>query len=72
MLCLVKLREAAGLTQMAVAAAINTDRSTIAKWETGAAKPRADKLPLLAKLYGCSIDDLFGEDSNAGGQAGRT
>lgn len=52
-------REAAGLTQHRLAEALGVDRSAIAKWETGEALPRADKLPALAKVLSCNVDDLF-------------
>lgn len=51
----------AGHTQEYVAKELAVDRSTIAKWEAGESMPRADKLPRLAKLFGCTIDDLFTE-----------
>ena len=53
------LREKAGLTQKEVAALFEIKQNTVSMWETGLSKPRADKLPELAKLYGCSIDDLY-------------
>ncbi|MEF2699863.1 MAG: helix-turn-helix transcriptional regulator [Oscillospiraceae bacterium] len=53
-------RKAAGLTQAAFAEAIGVDRSAVAKWEAGAAYPSADKLPVIAKTLGCSIDALYG------------
>lgn len=56
------LRMTAKLTQQDVARALGIRRSTVAMWERGTAMPRADKLPELAKLYGCSIDDLFGRN----------
>lgn len=56
---LAALREKANLLQEDVAAALKIDRSTVAKWETGASSPRTDKLPALAQLYGCTIDALF-------------
>ena len=56
-----KMRLARGLTQAKLAEALDVDTSTVTKWETGEAKPRADKLPLLAKILGCSIDELFAE-----------
>ncbi len=43
-----KLRNHAKLTQEGVAERLNIDRFTIAKWETGEAMPRADKLSQLA------------------------
>ena len=59
-----KLREAAGLSQMALSEIISVPQSTIASWETGRALPRADKLPLIAKALGCTIDDLLNEKPN--------
>ena len=56
------LRKSADMKQVDVAKELGIDTSTVAKWETGASMPRADKLPILAKLYGCSIDQLFKAD----------
>lgn len=53
-------REAAGLTQDALARELGVGRSTVAMWETGEALPRAGKLPELARILGCSVDDLLG------------
>ena len=55
------LREQAGLSQAAVAAALNIQQSTVSMWETGENQPRAALLPKLSELYGCTIDELFGE-----------
>ncbi len=52
-------REAKGFTQNEFALKLSVDRSTVAKWETGEALPRADKLPQLAEILDCKIDDLF-------------
>ena len=46
-------------TQLEVAKAVG---SAVSKWERGLAKPRADKLPQLAKLYGCTIEELLADD----------
>lgn len=59
MIAIKTLRKKANLTQKNIANEIKVDRSTIAKWESGEALPRSDKLPLLAKLLGCTVDDLF-------------
>lgn len=57
-----ELREANGITQTQLASVIKVSQSAIAQWELNIAKPQADKLPLLAKVLGCTIDDLFKED----------
>lgn len=52
-------RESVNLTQEELSVKLGVNRSTIAMWETGLSLPRADKLPELAKIFECSIDDLF-------------
>ena len=52
-------RQNACLTQEELARKLNLDRSTVAKWETGKALPRADILVKLSKLLNCSIDELI-------------
>ena len=54
------MRKKAGLLQVDIADRLCIDNSTVGKWEAGKAMPRADKLPLLAQVLGCTIDDLFG------------
>jgi len=51
-------------TQLEVAKAMGVKVSTVSKWERGLAKPRADKLPTLAKLYCCTIEELLADDEN--------
>lgn len=48
-----------GLSQNDVAQKLQVKRSTVSMWETDRSFPRADKLPQLARLLGCSIDELF-------------
>ncbi len=52
-------RKAMGITQDALAKQMQVSRSTISMWETAKAFPRSDKLPKLARILGCSIDDLL-------------
>lgn len=49
-------------TQLAIECGYKT-QSIVSMWESGARKPPVDKLPLLAKALGCTIGDLFKEDS---------
>ncbi|UQA28482.1 helix-turn-helix domain-containing protein [Flavonifractor plautii] len=39
---------------------MNVDSAAVCRWESGQSLPRADKLPLLADLFGCTIDALYG------------
>ena len=54
-----KNRNAAGLTQQTVADELGVYQSTVAMWEAGGNKPRAELIPRIAKLYGCTADDLL-------------
>lgn len=54
-----KLRERAKFTQKNLAEKLGVGQSTVAMWESGAQMPRADKLPELARILGCTIDELF-------------
>lgn len=55
-----RLREQKGMKQKELAEEMGIERSTIAKWETGATNPATEKLPKLAGILGCTIDALFG------------
>lgn len=57
------MRERAGLTQVQISKVLDIPQSTIASWETGRALPRADKLPQIAKLLKCTVDELLAAES---------
>ena len=60
-----KAREKAGLTQQDLADKLGVCQPTVAMWETQKSLPRTDKLPALAKILGCTIDELLkGEESD--------
>lgn len=54
------MRQTIGVTQADLAHKLGVTQSLVAQWERGAAMPSAAKLPLLAEVLGCSIDELFG------------
>ena len=54
-------REKCGLSQRKVADLMDVSQQAVARWENGEAKPRADVLPKLARVLGCTIDELFRE-----------
>ena len=60
-----KLRERANLQQSQVAERMGVVQSAVANWENEIALPRDRQLPLLARVLGCSIDELY----NHGGEA---
>ena len=55
-------RKIAGLTQEDVAKELNISGAAVCQWENGKTVPDARKLPQIAKLYGCSVDELLAED----------
>lgn len=52
-------RKQAGLTQENLAASLKVSRSLLAAWETGRTWPSSERLPDMAKLLHCSIEDLY-------------
>ncbi len=63
-------REKLGMTKSELAQIMGVDASAVTRWETGEAMPRASKLPKLADLFGCTIDELYGRTGPPSAQAG--
>lgn len=55
---LTELRRRAGLTQEVVAKRMNVTQGAVCKWENGKSKPSRKYIKKLAKLYGCTVDEL--------------
>ena len=53
------LRENAGYTQIEVSEKLGVVQSSLSQWEIGLCKPKYKHLSMLAKLYGCTIEDLI-------------
>lgn len=62
-----ELMEQQNLQYTQVAEAMGVSCTAVFKWANDQAYPSADKLPALADLFECSIDQLFGRD-----EAGQT
>ena len=54
-----QLRHRAGLTQEQLAERTNVSPQAVSKWENSAAMPDVTALPVLAGVFGVSIDELF-------------
>lgn len=54
-------RKKCGMKQEDLAKELGVDRSSVAKWETGKAMPRAKMLRKIAKVLNCTLDDLLME-----------
>ena len=48
-----------GLTQEQLAEKLGIGAQSVSKWENSVAMPDISTLPLLAEIFGISIDDLF-------------
>ncbi len=58
----VQLRKDASMTQEYFAKAVGVSRQAVYKWEKGKSYPEAEKLILIAKLFGVTIDSLLEKD----------
>ncbi len=54
-----RLRNSRGITQEALAEALNVTAQTVSKWERGSSMPDVQMLPEIATYFGVSIDQLF-------------
>jgi transcriptional regulator with XRE-family HTH domain len=52
-------RTASKRTQRQVAAELGVAVASVVWWETGRKIPEPLRLPVVARAYGCKIDDLF-------------
>lgn len=59
MTALKELRTARGLSLSALGSELGVTKQAVFRWENGIGWPEAPMLPKLARVLGCSIDDLF-------------
>lgn len=52
-------RKQLGMSQKSLSVAAGVSQQAVVKWEKGQSAPRSDKLPLLATVLHCTVDDLF-------------
>ncbi len=57
-----KYRSDTGMTQEELAARLYVTRAAVSKWETDKGYPAIDSLKLLARLMGCTLDELVSDD----------
>ena len=53
-----ELRLSSGVLQEEVAKKLNVTQSAVSYWESGKTKPCRKYHAKLAKLYGCTVDDV--------------
>ena len=62
------MRNNRGITQKMLADELRVAQSTVAMWETGENAPRTKMLLKLAKVLGCTVDELLQEDPGEGAE----
>ncbi len=60
-----RLRMERGWTQEALAERISVTSQAVSKWETEQSLPDISQVPLLARTFGVTTDELFGMDNTA-------
>lgn len=57
-------RERAGLRQADVAKKLDVDQTAVSNWELGKTKPLRKYHKKLAKLFGCTVEELLGTEGD--------
>ena len=65
---IVHYRKRQGLSQEQLSQRLGVSRQSVSKWERDESLPEADKLPLLAKTLGVSLDALLSGEEEAPSQ----
>lgn len=60
---IMRLRKEHGMTQDQLANALGITFQAVSKWENGISSPDISTLPLLADLFGVSVDQLLGRET---------
>ena len=60
-----RLRKSKGYTQEQIADKVNISYQAVSKWEKDDAFPSVEFFPVLAALFGVSIDSLLGKEETA-------
>ena len=60
---IMRLRKEHGMTQDQLANALGITFQAVSKWENGVSSPDISTLPLLADLFGVTVDQLLGRDA---------
>lgn len=58
------LRTNRHITQVELAKILGITQATLSDWENNKIAPKAERLPEIAKVLKCSVDDLFSSDAD--------
>lgn len=59
-----KRRTMAGMSQAEFATIMKVDQSAVSLWESDKTNPVASKIPVIAEVLGCTINDLFSSEKH--------
>lgn len=59
---IIKLRKSKGWSQKDLALKLNVTQKVVSDYETNKRKPPINRLPLIAKIFGITIDELLGAE----------
>lgn len=58
-----RLRSERGMSQEALAAALEVSRQSVSKWENHSAMPELEKLIKMSEIFGVTLDQLVGKET---------
>ena len=61
---IVRLRNEKGYTQEMLASLLHVSSAAVSKWEPGSSCPDISTLPILARIFDISIDELLNFEKN--------
>ena len=68
MIRLTEYRKKNGMSQQDIADRLDISGNTVSQWETGARRPNVDMLVKLARVLGCTPNDILGFEEAEPGQ----
>ena len=58
-------RKQLGLSQSDLGKMLGVDQTAVHNWEKGKAMPAAKRLPAIARILNCSVDELLSDDEES-------
>lgn len=59
-----KRRRQLGLSQSDLAKKLGVDQTAVHNWEKGKSMPATRRLPAIAEILNCTVDDLLADDGS--------
>jgi len=60
----ISARKKAGLTQAVAADKLGVSDASVCQWEKGVTMPNPRRLTEIARVYGCTVNELLAEDES--------